>query len=63
MLPNPANVWLINADLGPAHGHGTKMGPRNQSRPFAESQYEIINSTNPGCALDNGIQHRLHVRG
>ena len=30
--------------------------------PVAESQHHVINPTNPGGALDDGIEHRLHVR-
>ena len=29
---------------------------------FAESQQHVIDPTNPGGALDDGIEHRLHVR-
>ena len=31
--------------------------------PFAESQHHIINPTNPRGALDDRVEHRLHVRG
>ena len=39
------------------------MSPRNHSVPLAESQHHIINPTNPGGALDDGVEDRLHVRG
>ena len=39
------------------------MSPRNHYVPLAESQHHVINPTNPGGALDDGVEHRLHVRG
>ena len=39
------------------------MSPRNHSVPLAESQHHVINPTNPRGALDDGVEHRLHVRG
>ena len=38
------------------------MSPRNQIVSLAESQHHVIDPTNPGRALDNGVKHRLHVR-
>ena len=38
------------------------MSPRNHSVPLAESQHHVINPTNPGGALDDGVEDRLHVR-
>ena len=38
------------------------MSPRNHSVPLAESQHHVINPTNPRGALDDGVEHRLHVR-
>ena len=38
------------------------MSPRNHSVPLAESQHHVINPTNPRRALDDGVEHRLHVR-
>ncbi len=46
-----------------AIGYRTKMSPRNHSVALVESQPHVINPTDPRCALDNGIKHRLHVRG
>src|SRR5262245_2774808 len=64
VLAHPAILWLINTDLDAAHGNGywTKMRPRNHCVSLAESQYHIVNSTNPRRALDNGVEDRLHVR-
>ena len=39
------------------------MSPRNHTVALAESQQHVINPTNPGRALDDGVEHRLHVRG
>ena len=63
MLAHPAKLWLINTDLDAANGYGTKMSPRNHSVSLAESQQHVINSTNPGGALDDGVEDRLHVGG
>ena len=54
---------IINTDLGAANGYGTKMSPRNQTVPLVESQHHVIDPTNPGGALDDGVEHRLHVGG
>ena len=39
------------------------MSPQNHNVSFAESQHHVINPTNPRRTLDDGIEHRLHVRG
>ena len=62
MLAHPVKLWLINTDLDAANWYGTKMSPRNHNVPLAESQHHIINPTNPGSALDDRVEHRLHVR-
>ena len=62
MLAHPAKLWLINTDLDAADGYGTKMSPQNHSVPLAESQHHVIDPTNPGGALDDGVEDRLHVR-
>ena len=38
------------------------MSPRNHSVTVVESQYHVVDSTNPRGALDDGVEHRLHVR-
>ena len=38
------------------------MSPRNQTVPLSESQHHVIDPTNPGCALDDRVEDRLHVR-
>ena len=62
MLAYPAKLWLINTDLDAADGYGTKMSPRNHIVALAESQHHVIDPTNPRGALDDGVEHRLHVR-
>ena len=62
MLAHPAKLWLINTDLDAANGYGTKMSPRNHHVALAESQQHVIDPTNPSGALDDGVEHRLHVR-
>ena len=39
------------------------MRPRNEIVALTESQPQIIDSTNSCCALDDGFEDRLHVRG
>ena len=62
MLAHPAKLWLINTDLDAADGYGTKMSPQNHNVPLVESQHHVIDPTNPCGALDDGVEHRLHVR-
>ena len=62
MLAYPAIAWLIDTDLDADSGYGTKMSPRNHVVSLAESQHHVINPTNPGGALDDGVEDRLHVR-
>src|SRR5262245_53466704 len=56
-------MWLINTDLDTTKRYRPKMGSLNHNVLLPESQKHIINPTNPCGALDNGIKHRLHVRG
>src|SRR5262245_31145056 len=62
MLAYPANLWLINGPHA-ANGYGTKMSSRNHRVRLVDSQHHVINPANPRCALDDGIEHRLHVGG
>src|SRR4029079_2193236 len=39
------------------------MSLRYHTLTVVESQHHIIDPTNPCGALDDGIEHRLHVRG
>src|SRR5262249_45535628 len=39
------------------------MSPQNHVVSLAESQQNVVDSTNPGGALDDGVEDRLHVRG
>ena len=39
------------------------MSPRNHLVPVAESEHHVINPANPRRALDDGVEHRLHVCG
>ena len=62
MLAHPLILWFINTDLGAAHGYRTKMSPRYHSVTVVESQHHIIDPTNSGRALNDGVKNRLHVR-
>ena len=37
------------------------MSPRNHHVSLLKSQMHVINPTNPCGALDDGVEHRLHV--
>src|SRR5262249_39978051 len=65
MLAHPANPRFINTDLFAANGngHGTKMSAPSHNVALAEMQDHVINPTNPGGTLNDGIEHRLHVGG
>src|SRR5215467_10100410 len=39
------------------------MPARNHYVSLAEPQHHVINPTNPCGALDDGVEHRLHVGG
>src|SRR5262245_9480298 len=63
MLAHPAEIRLNGSNPLAAtwYGYGTKMSPRNHAILVAESQQHVVSSTDPSGALDNGIEHRLHV--
>src|SRR5262249_19506629 len=61
VLDHPAKMWLINTYLTELGWHGTKMGARNNHGPFAESQGQILDPTNPRRAFDDGVEDRLHI--
>src|SRR5262245_19729502 len=63
MLAHPGILCPINTDLKTSKRYRTKMSTRNHHLPFTKSQHHIINPTNPCSALDDRIEHRLHVRG
>ena len=65
MLAHPEKPWVVNIDDGAAsrYGYGSKMSPHNHGVPLVESQRYIINPADPGGALDDGVEDRLHVRG
>src|SRR5262249_23942183 len=62
MRTHPVNVRLICSDLGTGNGHRTKMSPCNPNVPLVQSQYHINYPTNPRGALDDGVEHWLHIR-
>src|SRR5215475_12943695 len=62
MLTHPLKIWLINTDLKASNGYRTKMSPRSQNVSVAEPQHHIIDPANSRSALNDGVEHRLHVR-
>src|SRR5262249_13391491 len=62
MLAHPAKLSRIDTDLDESNGYGTKMRSRNHHFPLAELQHHVIDPANPGGALDDGVEDRLHIR-
>ena len=65
MLADPA-VFVASSiliSIPPEGGYGTKMSPRNHNISLDESQHHVVNPTNTGGALDDGVEDRLHIRG
>src|SRR5215813_516091 len=61
MLPHPGKPRFVNAHVTATNGYWTKMNPRSQNVSVAESQHYVVHATNPGGALDDSVEHRLHV--
>src|SRR5437879_1481942 len=38
------------------------MPARNHHVSLTESEHHVVDPTNPSSALDDGIEHRLHIR-
>src|SRR5215475_7937146 len=63
VLPDPKKLCFIRTNLDSGTTYRTKMSPQNRSVPVVESQRYIINPTNPGGALDDSVEDRLHIGG
>src|SRR5262249_60861371 len=63
MLAHPTKLWRIDTDLFTAHryGYGANMSARDQHISLAEPQHHVINPTDFCRALDDRIQHWLHI--
>ena len=61
LLSYTAESRFINADLDYINGYWTKMSPRKSNVAFDEPEYHVIDSTNPCCAFDDGVQNRLNI--
>ena len=59
---HPAKLRFFYADLNTAKRNGTKMGPRQHLVSLAKPQHHIIDSTDPGRALNDGVEDGLYVR-
>jgi hypothetical protein len=59
---HPAMPWIITADLYTDMGYRTKMSTRNHFVALAESQNNVVNTANLSGALDDRVEHWLHVR-
>ena len=62
MLANPTNLGLIDIYLDATNRYGTKMSPWNEKCFLHGVADHVINPTNSRRALDDGVEHRLHVR-
>src|SRR5262245_20720632 len=63
VLAHPADLWVINRPHVAANGYRTKMSSQNYRVPLAESQHCVIDPTNPRGALNDGVEHGLHIGG
>src|SRR5512145_1902303 len=63
VLVDPAILRLIHADLRTTSWDGPKMRPHFHRVALAQSQYDIVDPANLCRALDDRIEHGLHVRG
>src|SRR4029450_12987459 len=63
MFTHPVKSWIVTADLDANMRNWTKMSACNHSAVFAKAQYHIVDPTNPGGTLDNGVEDRLHIGG
>src|SRR5262249_44186046 len=61
MLANPAMQWRIYTRFRETNGYGAKMSPHHHGILVTEPQHHVVNPTNPSGALDDGVEHRLHV--
>ena len=61
VLAHPAKLWLHQYRSRRGQRDGTKMARETITVPLVESQQHVINPTNPGRALDDGVEDRLHV--
>ena len=57
------NCGVINTDLDAANYGMEPIWARGTNVPLMESQHHVIDPTNPCRALNDGIEHRLHVGG
>src|SRR5262245_20649752 len=63
VLMYPPIMCLANPSLSRTRWYGSNVSPHRQVFAVAQPQYHVINATNPGGALDDSIEYRLHVRG
>src|SRR5690348_8882094 len=62
MLPEPNKLWFISTNFNATNTYGTGVSPENRKVTVVESQRNVINLANCRRALDDGIEHRLHIR-
>src|SRR5262244_3656329 len=62
-LPHPTEQLRVNANLDRAMMYGAKMSPGNHDISRTKPKMYIVDPTNPGGAFNNGVEHRLHIRG
>ncbi len=62
-LAHPAtSVATVDTDLDAANGYRTKVSAASKQISHRRAQHHVIDPTNPRGALDDGVEHRLHVR-
>src|SRR5688572_20373114 len=61
VIADPVILWLVDTNLDAANGYRPNMSTRHHGAPIAESQHHVIYPANSRRALDDGVEHRLHV--
>src|SRR4030095_1681843 len=62
VLTHPTKSWIITTDLDVEDRYGAMVSAWNHSIALAQPQHHIINPTYFCRALDDRVEHRLHIR-
>src|SRR5437867_12726680 len=63
VLTHPENVRLVEADPSATNGYGAEVSPSNRVVALVQSKYHIVDRANAGRALDDRVEHWLHIGG
>src|SRR5262245_6307175 len=64
-LAHPPKPSIVDThfDAARRYGYGTNMSSRDHHISLTKPQHHVVDAANPGGALDDGVEHRLHVGG